>query len=62
MLCCQYLNNLKKNVKIARYNKIICRGILRKYCVVAVYTVCNRHGLSVGAVVMPARYVPGGAG
>ena len=26
------------------------------------YTVCNRYGLSVGAVVMPARYVPDGAG
>ena len=28
-----------------------------KYCVVAVYIVCNRYGLSVGAVVMSARYV-----
>jgi len=25
--------------------KLFCRGILRNYCVVAVYTICSRYGL-----------------
>ena len=43
-----YCVNIIKNDKIVlAIIKLFCLGILRKYCVVAIYTICNRYGLCV---------------